>query len=45
MSIARKGLAEDQALEQGLQEKAEEFRRAGASVYVGGIGPKSSPEV
>ena len=42
---ARKGLAEDQALEQGLQEKAEEFRRAGASVYVGGIGPKSSPEV
>jgi phosphomethylpyrimidine synthase len=42
---ARKGLADDQALEHGLQEKADEFRRAGASVYVGGIGPKSSREV
>jgi phosphomethylpyrimidine synthase len=42
---ARKGLAEDQALEQGLQEKAEEFRRAGASVYVGIIGAKTTPEV
>ncbi|MGQ0679290.1 MAG: phosphomethylpyrimidine synthase ThiC [Actinomycetota bacterium] len=37
---ARQGLAEDQALAAGMQDKSEEFRRAGGAVYVGSIGAK-----
>jgi phosphomethylpyrimidine synthase len=41
---ARTGVESEQALEQGLREKAQEFRRAGASVYVGEIGVKAQGE-
>jgi phosphomethylpyrimidine synthase len=31
---AQKGLEEAQALEEGMREKAEEFRQQGAEIYV-----------
>ncbi|MBI4589458.1 MAG: phosphomethylpyrimidine synthase ThiC, partial [Candidatus Rokubacteria bacterium] len=31
---AKKGLAEARALEEGLKEKADEFRKGGAEIYV-----------
>ena len=31
---AAKGLSEDAALQQGLQAKSEEFRRAGGEIYI-----------
>jgi phosphomethylpyrimidine synthase len=41
---ARHGLDTDEALQHGMEEKAEEFRRAGgSSVYVGEIGVKAAP--